>query len=849
MKIEHIDVQGFGMIHRPPTSLIPRINLFLGENESGKSTLQQAILALLFGFYQGNTVRQSERSEHERFRPWQGGPYGGSLDYVLDSGRRFRIQRSFDDDEVRTAVIDLITGKDITSDLGLGRHGNVPVGRSHFGMNKEVFVSTCFVGQTAISSIVAPQAVAEAIVNVTDTARADTSAAEARALLEKTLTSQVGGPRARVRPLPLAHDRLQRTREELGTLEKDQAVVQDSLAQKDELEKKCQEYTEQQHLTSYLMISKRLEEVETTVKALEQVDLEIANLDKEAETLRQYSSFPSELRDTIIVEKWHLDTISQQRDERQQKWQKTSSDLDTVQNEIDRCREDIVSVESARSFPLEKEETFNSLRFSREDSLGKLASLQKHMKSLQDRLKDGKEAKRLPKSAIAGGLVLAFVVGASLNFAGLGLIGFSLAAAIAVAVLVSYFLVKRAPAIKAELDGLGRAAEIEQAHVSEMEQKLVELLQEVGIKTDSVDSDIKVFQRRAADSRVLVQREDALQTLEERRKALLSLKQQAEDSEYQVGETKTALLQVLRRAMIDAPDIDNGINLFEERYKKRLRLDDVQRAIRNLKSQRSALLGEQSKPMLIARSEHLKAQKMAILAASPELSGVTTKRSLSELESEETQLGPRLNQAEQEIARLKATVDTTLSGHRPRSQIEEDLAQHETEVHRLEMFASALTLAKDVLQEAAEEVHRDFAPRLAQSLGQSLSIVTHGRYDSAYVDPSDLTVRLRTPETGNITPVGELSVGTQEQAYLLLRIELARMLSASHETPPLFLDDPFVNFDEKRLYNILGLLVDISKENQVLLFIKDVFISNWLCSNSGEGIIKVHEMPTSSAGD
>jgi len=296
--------------------------------------------------------------------------------------------------------------------------------------------------------------------------------------------------------------------------------------------------------------------------------------------------------------------------------------------------------------------------------------------------------------------------------------------------------------------------------------------------------------------------------------------------------------------MIDVSCIDEGITLFEQRYNKRLRLDDVQQAIRNLKDRRSALPGDQTQPMLIARREHLRAQRTVILAVAPELSGATTERSLPELENEEAQLGQQLNQAEQEITRLRATMETTLSGHRPRSQIEEDLTHYETEVRRLEGFASALTLARDVLQEATEEVHRDFAPRLAQSLGQSLSVITRGRYDSAYVDPSDLAVRLRAPETGAIVGVDELSIGTQEQAYLLLRIELARMLSASRETLPLILDDPFVNFDDGRLHSMLQLLVDISKENQVLLFIKDAFISQWFRSNSEEGVaFKVHELP------
>jgi uncharacterized protein YhaN len=328
------------------------------------------------------------------------------------------------------------------------------------------------------------------------------------------------------------------------------------------------------------------------------------------------------------------------------------------------------------------------------------------------------------------------------------------------------------------------------------------------------------------------------------------LRQQFEDSEYQVTEAKTALMQALRRAMIDAPSVDQGITLFEERYNKRLHLDNIQQTIRNLKDQRSALLGGQTGPMLTALRGHLEAQRTALLAAVPELSGATTERSLPELENEEARLGQQLNQAEQEITRLKTTVETTLSGHRPRSQIEEDLSQYENEVRRLEGFASALTLARDVLQKATEEVHRDFAPRLAQSLGRSLSVITRGRYDSAYVDPSDLAIRLRAPETGAIVGVDELSIGTQEQAYLLLRIELARMLSASRETLPLILDDPFVNFDDGRLHSMLQLLVDISKENQVLLFIKDTFILQWFRSNSEEGVIfKVNELlapPTST---
>jgi len=843
MRIERIDIEGFGALPELDVDLIPRVNLFVGENEAGKSTLQQAVLALLFGFYQGNRVTPTEKAEHEAFRPWQGGSYGGSLDYALDSGERFRIRRSFDTDDLSTTVSDLATGRDITRDLGMGRHGNVPVGRAHLGMGQDVFRSTCFVDQAAVVQIGAPQAVAETVASIADTATVDTSAARAVARLDEARAKQVGGPRARVTPLPLAMERLGRAREELRHLEQDQSAIQDGMARKDKLEELCKEEKKQLDLITYLKVSARLGEAEGTLDRLRRMGQELAGLEEEAETLRKYDDFAVEVKDTVLSGKGRLEALTQQTEELRGKWEQTSLQLDELQGEIGRSRQEIERLEYARAFPLYREETFDRLRFSLEEASSRLNSLRQELANMQRKEAMRSRVGRLPKAVPIVGLTLAVVLGVSSAVAGFVTVGLPLAIVMAVA---SYLLLRSASRSSPLLEGTKQTVQDEEKHVLQLGHELGELFKEAGIEVENMDAGIDMFHRRSGDRKELDRLEERIRTLEEGRKGLLSLKQQVEDSQNQVDEAKEGLLKVLRRARIDATNVEEGIALFAESYGKRLRLDEVRQKAESLKGQRGALLGDRTEAMLTALRDDLELQKSAALAATPQVSGAVTDKSLQELEIEEGQLRQEISRMEQEMSGLGGSIEATLGKHRQRSEIEEDVARYESEVRRLQRFASALDLAKDVLQKATEEVHRDFAPRLAQSLGQTLSLITQGRYGSAFVDPKDFSISIQAPETGDIVKAGDLSLGTREQAYLTLRIELARMLSANHETLPLLLDDPFVNFDDRRLQRTVQLLVDISQDNQVVLFTKDPFILQWFRANCQEGIVfKVHELPLS----
>lgn len=76
MKIRKILLYGFGQHENLEIDLRAGMNLLYGPNEAGKTTIQQAILHILFGFPQKN-------QQELRYEPKTGGKYGGCL-YIED---------------------------------------------------------------------------------------------------------------------------------------------------------------------------------------------------------------------------------------------------------------------------------------------------------------------------------------------------------------------------------------------------------------------------------------------------------------------------------------------------------------------------------------------------------------------------------------------------------------------------------------------------------------------------------------------------------------------------------------------------------------------------------------------
>ena len=63
-----------------------------------------------------------------------------------------------------------------------------------------------------------------------------------------------------------------------------------------------------------------------------------------------------------------------------------------------------------------------------------------------------------------------------------------------------------------------------------------------------------------------------------------------------------------------------------------------------------------------------------------------------------------------------------------------------------------------------------------------------------------------------------LSRGTLDELYFSLRLALCELILPEEGSPPIVLDDAFVNFDDERLSRALMLLKKLSEKRQIILF-------------------------------
>jgi DNA repair exonuclease SbcCD ATPase subunit len=147
--------------------------------------------------------------------------------------------------------------------------------------------------------------------------------------------------------------------------------------------------------------------------------------------------------------------------------------------------------------------------------------------------------------------------------------------------------------------------------------------------------------------------------------------------------------------------------------------------------------------------------------------------------------------------------------------LEERVADLRERLARLDQFGAAAARAAATLVAAADEIRRDYAPRLQQYLDRDLARVTGGRYSEALVSHR-FEVLLRAPETGSMMQMAELSRGTQQQVYLLLRLGLLEIISAGSEPLPIFLDDALALADDRRRAELLRVLE--AEARQVIYF-------------------------------
>src|SRR3984893_5148477 len=231
MRLTRIEIEGFGSLQGMDLRFGPTMNLVVGPNEAGKSTLQEAIVTGLYGLQSGERARTALVERADRWRPWQGGNFGLALEVELEDGTQLRVERDLDAETVR--VIDVNTGAELGERFERDASGGLQVGRQLLGVSRDIYTNTACISRSEVLRLEDAGSIKEAIVALADSAHPDRTAQRVLDRLRQERARRIGKPRGRTGPLHDLEGHLTDLERQLTTARQARAAV-DELAQKRE---------------------------------------------------------------------------------------------------------------------------------------------------------------------------------------------------------------------------------------------------------------------------------------------------------------------------------------------------------------------------------------------------------------------------------------------------------------------------------------------------------------------------------------------------------------------------------------------------------------------------------------
>ncbi len=151
--------------------------------------------------------------------------------------------------------------------------------------------------------------------------------------------------------------------------------------------------------------------------------------------------------------------------------------------------------------------------------------------------------------------------------------------------------------------------------------------------------------------------------------------------------------------------------------------------------------------------------------------------------------------------------------------LEEELSEVEQNLEFWNRRARVLKLASEGLVEARARVLASAGVVLEEKVGPLISRITSGRYSRVKIseEKNKFELKVFSEEKDDWVSDQELSLATREQVYLAGRLALVDLITGGRK-PVIILDDPFAHFDDDRLNASLGLLKELSREFQMILF-------------------------------
>lgn len=809
MKIIKIDIKGFGKFENISFSPVPGLNIFYGENEAGKSTIQAFIKAMFFGIKSGRRTKDGTINQSKRFKPWYGKTFGGILEYRLDNGCHYTVGRNFENNTL--AIYDQFSNN-ITGEFPADKETVAKFAEQHLGLSGSVFERTAFIGQ--MQSAVDKEGrkiLAERLINLKESGDEQVSFKAAVDALKQALIIHVGSERTSSRPINLLNSQLQEALENEKTLKELHESEIKTFMELEKTQREAEELKErlcligktrselQQNEETRILYNNHkklvecLEEIKQVETNISETEKRKAHLSNELEGLKDFAGFTRDDADRMIEDNIRYKMLVNEMEELVQG--KNTIDEKITATETELAQDSIFKREGHRI-----QEVLETLL--------KQDNAVLHAKT-PDGSRPEKKKKIFAACALISILLLPVIYFLRTSIPGLiykALLAFDVLFFLASAIF--WILLKRKK-------DRGRKQGDDMQDLQDLKQLLKEWMAEADV------ANIHDFIRLKS---MYDSKKNSLKELYEKKEAL---ENEMLDLDIRLKTVKADILERLKKAcMLESEDAftEDDISNWKKGLERYMLISNVLESLEkesaafiqkaeSIYRQAGLILGidvnnrEQIEGAIKEISDRLGDQK-------PVAEGIPS--GLSVIDGQIEELRNKINDCNLKISALTARLENIPDGEMLQGAYEKVQALKE-QMEGLVFLGKAIEAAISALTEASVVIQRNYVPDLNRELNNYLSSITGGAYDNAMADDNLALNILPKEGTEKILPE-QLSSGTTDQLYMALRLAAVRLIEKDSETIPLFFDEPFSQYDEERTKNALHLLIEESRQRQIFIF-------------------------------
>lgn len=196
MKLNKLQINGYGSIEDRIIELDDGINLIFGENESGKSTLASFIKSMFYGVNRNKAG--NEFSEFEMTKPWKHIDFSGKIEYEVDD----KFYTAFRDFNRNNSKVYDESGTEITSEFNKDKSRGLEIGIKHIGVDEETFLNTLYVPQnSSLVDISSQKNIIQKLTNIIQSGQEGVSLEKIRSKLQKRILDEIGTDRTHNKPI------------------------------------------------------------------------------------------------------------------------------------------------------------------------------------------------------------------------------------------------------------------------------------------------------------------------------------------------------------------------------------------------------------------------------------------------------------------------------------------------------------------------------------------------------------------------------------------------------------------------------------------------------------------------